>query len=596
MPVSPQPTPKPSLPLALVAATIAGAFDRRWLGRPIVALAEEHDVSAERVSRLRARLQPGFEEAVAEATRRGRPPTVELQVAPDPVTEDLLAIAASVIREVRVPRRAAERLVAGARRLRDQRGLTQQDFCARLGIPDRTFRFWKRRVPAPPTPAPTPPPLTAPKPDRHEGRFGLDVTLPGIQTMSDTTPCNLFGVDLQVTAAMDPGNRHRQPWEAFAVEAAETAETISDTIGRAVAERSGTQVITDQGKPFLADLSRAAYDAVHADHAPCAEGAPTQKAPIERSFGLVKRLLEPIAELTRKLAELVPALRRDDIARPVAALLLATYLRVFELGHRDRPHPLEGADPQLLRDIAEEQREKAHHEMESKRLLLGEIYDGLGCAGSRERFIRSFRHHHLDDIQAAQRLLVQNWHCCCRIYAPERAFAWQIWKTAEYGDRQRRAAHARRRADAQRDQDRRADLACENFLATHPEELLCRGLDLVVTQSRTDLGRELLRARRGPGSTTVARAVDLLRISQPAVYVDVVEATWRAWTASGDPRLASSVPVARQVLNGCLNPATATAPLTLPDLSEMLRVRASKSIPRPSPDLRNCPAGFRGSG
>ena len=595
MEVSPQPTPKPSLLLALVGATLAGAFDRRWLAQPVVTLADEHGVSAERLSRLRPRLQPAFEEAVADATRRGRPPMVAPQVVPDPVTEELLAIAASVIAQVRVPRRAAERLVAGAQRLGDQRGLTQQDFCARLGIPDRTFRYWKRRPPAPPTPQPPAPPPAEPKPDRHEGRFGLNVTLPGLQTMSDTTDWNLFGVKLKVTAAMDPGDRRRQPWQAFAVEAAETAEVVSDTIVRAVAECPGTQVITDQGKPFLADLSRAAYDAMHADHAPCVEGTPTQKAPIERSFGIVKRLLEPIAELTRKLAELLPALRRDDIARPVAALFLATYLRVFELGHRDRPHPLEGADPQLLRDIADEQREKAHHEVESKRLLLGEIFDGLGCTGSRDAFIRKFRHHHIADIQAAQRDLAQNWWCCCRVRAPDRYFAKVLWNAAIAGRQRRERGHRRRAADAELLRRQRADVAGEAFLVEHPDELLRRGLGLVVAQCRTDLGRELLRARRGPGPTAIARAVDLLRAGQLAVYLDVVEATWRAWAASADPSHAPLVAVARQVLDGCLNPATTNGRLTLPDLGGILTTRARDNNSRPPPGLRNYPAGTGGS-
>lgn len=595
MSVSPHPTPKPSLLLGLVGATIAGAFDHRWLAKPVVTLADEHSVSAERVSRLRARLQADFEEAVSDATRRGRPPTLEPDVVPDPVTEELLAIAASVLREVRIPRRAAERLVAGARRLHERHRLTQEQFCARLGFSDRTFRYWKRRPPAPPAPEPPVPPTPEPRPDRHEGRFDLNVTLPSIQTMSDTTPWNLFGVDLQITAAMDPGNRRRQTWQAFAVEAAETAEVVSDTIGRAVAERSGTQVITDQGKPFLADLSRAAYDAMHADHAPCVEGAPTQKAPIERSFGIVKRMLEPLADLTRKLADLIPALHRDDIARPVAALLLATYLRVFELGHRDRPHPLEGADPQLLRDIADEQCEKAHHELESKRLLLGELYDGLGCTGSRERFIRNFRHHHLEDIQAAQRDLAQNWWCCCRVHAPERYFAKVLWNAAIAGRQRRKLEHRRRAADAELLRRQRADVAGEAFLADQPDELLRRGLGLVVTQCRTELGREMLRRRRGPGPVRVARAVHLLRAAQPAIYLDSVEAVWRAWSASATQADAPFVPVARQILDGSLNPATANAPLTLPDLGEILPVRARDHNSRPPPGLRNYPAGSGGS-
>jgi hypothetical protein len=581
--------------LALTAAAIVGAFDHRWLARPVVTLAAEHDVSDQRISRLRARLQPGFEQDLDTATRRGRPPTVAPQIVPDPVTEDLLAIAASVIAAVHIPRRATEQLIAGAQRLHDQHGLTQQDFCARLGISDRTFRYWKRRPPAPPTPQPPPPPPAAPKPDRHEGRFDLNVTLPGIQTMSDTTDWDLFGVKLKVTAAMDPGNRHRQTWQAFAVEAAETSEVIANTIGRAVGEQPGTQVITDQGKPFLAGLSRAAYDAMHADHAPCAEGAPTQKAPLERSFGIVKRLLEPIAELTRRLAELLPALRRDDLARPLAALLLATYLRVFELGHRDRPHPLEATAPQVLRDIADEQREKARHEFDSKRLLLGEIFDGLGGTGSRERFIRNFRHHHLEDIQAAQRNLAQNWWCCCRVHAPDRYFAKVLWNTALTGRGRRELERRQRAADAELLRRQRADLAGEAFLCQHPDELLRRGLHLVVVQCQTDVGRELLRARRGPGPASVARAVELLRAGHPPVHLDIVEATWRAWASSTDPPTAPLLTVARQVLDGCLNPAAATTRLTLPDLREILTMRARENNSRPPPDLRNYPAGSGGS-
>jgi hypothetical protein len=595
MTVSAHSTPKPSPLLALTAATIAGAFDHRWLARPVVEIAAEHDISAERISRLRARLQPGFEEDVDVATRRGRPPTVAPQTVPDPVTEDLLGVAASVISQVRIPRRAAERIVAGAQRLHDQHGLTQQDFCARLGIPDRTFRFWKSRPPAPPLPEPPLPPRPEPKPDRHEGRFDLNVTLPGIQAMSDTTDWDLFGVKLKVTAAMDPGNRHRQTWQAFAVEAAETGQVIADTIGRAVADRPGTQVITDQGKPFLADLSRAAYDAMHADHAPCAEGAPTQKAPMERSFGIVKRLLEPLAELTRKLAELIPELRRDDIARPVGALLLATYLRVFELGHLDRAHPLESADPQLLRDIADEQREKSRHEIDSKRLLLGEIFDGLGCTGSRDRFIRNFRHHHLEDIQAAQRDLAQNWWCCCRVHAPDRYFAKVLWNAAIAGRERRERDRRRRGADAELLRGQRAAAAGETFLAQHPDELLRRGLDLVVTQCQTSLGRELLRARRGPGPAGVTRAIRLIRATHPAVHLDIVEATWRAWSSSSTPPPAALLDVARQLLDGSLNPAAPTTPLTLPDLGEIFTMRARENNSRPPPGLRNYPAGSGGS-
>ena len=178
MPVSPQPTPKPSPLLALTAASILAAFDHRLLARPVVQIAAEQDVSAERVSRLRARLQPGFEEDIAAATRRGRPPAIPPDVVHDPVTEALLAIAASVISLVRVPRRAAERIVAGAQRLHDQHGLTQQDFCARLGVSDRTFRYWKHRSPAPPIPEP-PSPRWFRRPRRRRPATSGDGGCPG---------------------------------------------------------------------------------------------------------------------------------------------------------------------------------------------------------------------------------------------------------------------------------------------------------------------------------------------------------------------------------------------------------------------------------
>lgn len=233
--------------------------------------------------------------------------------------------------------------------------------------------------------------------------------------------------------------------------------------------------------------------------------------------------------------------------------------------------------------------------MESKRLLLGEIYDGLGCTGSRERFIRDFRRHHLEDIQAAQRSLARNWWCCCRVRAPDRYFAKVLWNAAIAGRERRERERRRRAADAELLRRQRADVAGEAFLGEHPEELLRRGLGLVVAQCRTDLGRELLRARRGPGPTTIARAVDLLRVANPAVHLDAVEATWRAWAASADPQDAPLLPVSRQVLDGCLNPATANAPLTLPDFRGNLTMRARNSKPCPPPDLRNYPAGSGGS-
>ncbi|MDI7268492.1 MAG: hypothetical protein QME96_10895 [Myxococcota bacterium] len=89
--------------------------------------------------------------------------------------------------------------------------------------------------------------------------------------------------------------------------------------------------------------------------------------------------------------------------------------------------------------------------------------------------------------------------------------------------------------------------------------------------------------------------VDLLRAGQPAVHLDIVEATWRAWSSSADPPAAPLLAVARQVLDGCLNPATANGRLILPDLRGILTMRARDNNSRPPPGLRNYPAGSGGS-
>ena len=108
--------------------------------------------------------------------------------------------------------------------------------------------------------------------------------------------------------------------------------------------------------------------------------------------------------------------------------------------------------------------------------------------------------------------------------------------------------------------------------------------NMVAGPCSAPAGRSMITTRtelwRPTGPTTVARAVDLLRVAAPAVYLDAVDATWRAWAASADPQDAPLVPVARQILDACLNPAAANASLTLPDLGGMLTIRAPCDRPR----------------
>jgi hypothetical protein len=64
---------KPSLLLALVCASIVGAFDRTWLARPVCALIPEDGPRPEQISRIKLRILAGLAALVAAATRRGRP-------------------------------------------------------------------------------------------------------------------------------------------------------------------------------------------------------------------------------------------------------------------------------------------------------------------------------------------------------------------------------------------------------------------------------------------------------------------------------------------------------------------------------------------
>ena len=58
---------------------------------------------------------------------------------------------------------------------------------------------------------------------------------------------------------------------------------------------------------------------------------------------------------------------------------------------------------------------------------------------------------------------------------------------------------------------------------------------------------------------------------------------------------AARIPTTMQVLDGCGNPAAATTRLTLPDLGEILTVRARENNPRARPWLAELPGWIWGS-
>jgi len=528
-----KPSHKPSLLLALVCASIVAAHDRRWLARPVSALCPEGGHGPERISRLKARLLAPWEALLDHATRRGRPPgdPPALATRRAPLLAALLAVATTLLGVCRVPirrRDLQDRLVCAYDRLHRDHGATVEEFCLALAIPARTFRFWRGRPPRPPSP---PPPSPSPprRNNRANGRFSLDVTAPGTQLGGDTTDLRLLGVDLKLVAVQDLGAREQHLWEAFALAEHETAQLVDRVVTDATRGREGLQLLTDQGTPYLAQAARDAYDSLGIEHAPQKEGAPTAKAPVERAFLTVKDALAPLLALTNRIAQAIPALRRADIARHVGTLLLAVFLRVYSAGRRHLPHPLAGEDPEVLRAVVEEQRDRARAEDRSVRLFLEAVHAEYAMPVPRESFVRAFRRYPLEDLREAERRFRPH-ACRCVARLCDRYFAAVVRDVHERAHRRRAADRTRARAAAEQRRSTEAALGHKADLDAHPEHRLVEGLDLLLAAWLPEERRFQLDGAVAAIPLRIA-VRDLLR-SDPPGAVDIIAAHVRDWEAA----------------------------------------------------------------
>lgn len=534
-------TPKPSLHCALLCASVVAAYDPSWLAGPVSTLIPESGPRPEWLSRLKARVLAKLEALVAAATRRGRPPKAPPgEPARAALLSALLAVATSLLAESRRPlrRRAVqERLVAAYDRLHEEHDASVREFCAALAVPERTFRSWRGRPTAPPTPAPAPEPASPPPRDRATGRFALESTAPGVQLGGDTTDLRVLGIDLKLVGAQDLGARAQVLLEDFAIEESENADLVVRVLADALAGRDGLQVITDQGTPYLAEAARAAYEELGVEHAPQKEGAPTEKATVERAWGTVKSALAPLLGLTNRVAAARPELRRPDIARALGTLLVATFLRVYIAGRRHLAHPLEGRDPDVLRAIVEEQRERARAEDRSVRLFLEALHAEYAMPGSREAFVRAFRRYPLEDLKKAERRLRAH-ACRCVVGACDRYFAAIVRDVHQRGRARRAAERAERRAAAEWRHAARDAAARAADLDAHPERRLHEGLDLLADTWRPAERR--FAADGGLARAWLRRAALVLHRRDPGTARDDLERHWRAWLA-GHPALAQPV-------------------------------------------------------
>jgi hypothetical protein len=545
--------PKPSPLCAAVCLSVAAAYDPRWLSAPIKSRLPA-GLFPQRLSRLKAAVLPAFEAELSRASRRGRPPAPDGQTeARLAQAEALLEVAASVIRELGVRGRSlGDRLVEAAQRLQRDQGIPLKDFARKLGIACRTLRYWARRARpapeaaqgAPPEPPshtsaqspqadgtrdPAPAKETTPQKQgsRNEGRFSLEVCLPGLQAMADTTDIQAFGFNLKLVGSQDTGNRHRRLLESFRVAEAEHAQLIIDVVSQVFAEPAGTQLIVDQGTPYMAELTKKALEKMEVEHCPQKEATATEKAPLERAWRTIKEGLAPLLSLTDRIAKAVPGLRNSALARAATELLVGTYLRVYAAARAPLPHPLEARDPVALVRVVEDAKERARAESRSRKLLLQEIHDRYALEGSRARFVKAHRRAALEDIQAAERRL-RDRACRCQVRCCDRYFAAILSRLSEEGGKRRARDRRQLREAEARAAEERSLHAHNRELQADPGRRLHEGLSMLAVQWKDGL---LLFEGKGLGRAFVEQAVVESFHRGPLVWEDEVRAAWTRWAA-----------------------------------------------------------------
>jgi hypothetical protein len=581
---------KSSLRLALVCASVVADYDPSWLARPVARLIPDDGPRPEWVSRIKAKLGGVFADLVEAATRRGRRP-VPSGDHRAPVLAALLAVCTRLLALSAVPvrrRPVQDELVCAFDRVHREHGVTAREFCAALALSERTFRSWQDRPAKPPPPPPPPKPSSPPPNNRNTGRFALEVTAPDTQLGGDTTDLCVLGVDLKLVGMQDIGDRERCLYDAFVVDVRECSELITGAVTDAAAGREGMQLLTDQGTPYLAEAAQEAYDAIGVEHAPQREGAPTEKATVERGFATVKNALAPIFDVLNRIAASVPTFRQPDLARHVATLLVATFLRVYAAGRRHLCHPLDGQDPDVLRAIVEEQREHARAEARSVRLFLEAVHAEYAMPGSCEAFVRTFRRFPLEDLREAERRF-RTHACRCKVRVCDRYFAAVVRDVHDAGVARRSAERRQRRCEGQARRARTDAAQRAADLDAHPERRLHEGLDLLADTWLPGTGfvhdGQLARV-------WIRRAIAVIHTRESAAAADCLEVHVRSWMAARPNAPTALCEAVRGVLQAVITEVRhavetqSLAALVGATLGSSTRTTHDNKRPPPSPHLR----------
>lgn len=588
--------PKPSPLLALVALGIVCRLRPAWIAIDLKGAAHEQGVRVERLSRLITGAIATFEGALAVLTRRGRPPkrrheddaATELAL-----TRELLGVATARLARVQPRRRDDRDLVVGAwQRLAPLRGMTQQRFCVALALPDRTLRAWIAQPAASPSPPPSPAALPKPKPKRppRRRRFGFDVTLPGTQIAADTTDLEVFGVPLKLIATQDVGGRDRSLFDGVLVDDHESADLVVDVLGKALADKPGAQAITDQGTPYLAQKTREVLSQLGVEHAPQKEGDPCGKSTLERAFGTAKSIASPIFFVLNHISHAVPALHDATLAKAAATLILMALLRAYQHGARAAraaDTARAGIDSEKLMMLAEQTRERARAEDQSRRLLLNNIHALYDLPGSAQLFINTFAKYPIDVLHDAERAFQTQVHR--EDIRDRKSYFGALVRRAHEQHRLALAREQRYRHDAARvarDQAHRD--AQRAAWAADPAGWLRDALSLLALQwnGRT---RALLFDGEGFGLGMATAALRrLFQMHDPTTAGDLVAGTLHAFRLAHLPRLGpDGVDAVLRLIErqrdaaAALAPTVSVAPLTPPAI-----LPPTGQKPRPPPSAR----------
>jgi hypothetical protein len=412
----------PSSLFVAVAVALIHRLRPAWLAIGVTEAAAVEGLNPERISRLASRVM-GLWQAILDAhSHRGRPVHQPDQGDELGLVRALLATTTTLLGEVSLGRPTLRPLVVGAwlRLGAELPQLTQERFCETLALPTRTLRSWlrsassrSRSLPQRQPPTPSAPKRSAKPRKPRRPRFGFDLVLPDTQIGADTTDLSVLGVPLKLVAAQDIGGRDQSLFEQVVIDDHEDAQHVVDVVTAAIADRDGMQVITDQGTPYMAQVTREALDQLHAEHAPQCEGNPTGKATVERGFGILKTIATPLLALSDRVAGIMPALRNAELAKGLGHLLIAALLRAYQAGSRAARAASEqrtGINEEALARVAEQARQHARSDEDSRRLLLAHLHEIYRFELSRDKFIREYRRYPLSVLKQAEKQLRSQLH------------------------------------------------------------------------------------------------------------------------------------------------------------------------------------------